>query len=75
MPSFISDAETTLSEKPIVGLLCTILGYSVTYIDHLSPFLKFASLCLGVIIGVLTVVIKAQDLISRYKSSKNENKE
>lgn len=61
------DIETTLSEKPVIGILCTVLGYAISYMEHLSPILRFTALCLGVIAGLLTVIVKVFDLADKIK--------
>lgn len=37
----------------VVGVGSTSGGVLVSYIDHLNPYIRFASLCVGLVIGII----------------------
>tara|TARA_R100001594_G_scaffold12533_1_gene27769 strand:- start:4183 stop:4356 length:174 start_codon:yes stop_codon:yes gene_type:complete len=45
----------TVIEKPLVGMSSSLGGAMINYFEMLSPYLNFASVCVGLIVGILTL--------------------
>lgn len=67
---FMEETQEYLSKNPITGILCTLLGYSVQYIDHLSPLLKFITLFLSVLVGAATLISVVYKILLQHQQYK-----
>ena len=49
--------DTLLSavEKPLVGMASSFGGAMINYFEVLGPYLNFASVCIGLMVGLLTL--------------------
>lgn len=47
------------------GLLATTGGIVVSYMDALTPFMRFASLMIGCMIGLATLILKVKQLLKK----------
>ena len=45
----------TLSNRPIVGATTSVGSGFVSYLEVLNPMLTFASLCIGICVGLVTL--------------------
>ena len=51
----MKDTILTLVEKPLVGMSSCFGGAMINYFEVLGPYLNFASVCVGLVVGLLTV--------------------
>ena len=51
----MKDTVLTLVEKPMIGMASSFGGAMINYFEVLGPYLNFASVCVGLIVGLLTV--------------------
>ena len=51
----MKDTVLTLIEKPLVGMSSCFGGAMINYFEMLSPYLNFASVCVGLLVGMLTL--------------------
>lgn len=49
------DTLVTVVEKPLVGMTSSLGGAMINYFEMLGPYLNFASVCVGLIVGLLTL--------------------
>ena len=49
------DTVVTVVEKPLVGMTSSLGGAMINYFEMLGPYLNFASVCVGLIVGLLTL--------------------
>ena len=49
------DTLITVVEKPLVGITSSLGGAMINYFEMLSPYLNFASVCVGLVVGLLTL--------------------
>ena len=49
------DTLVTVIEKPLVGMSSSLGGAMINYFEMLSPYLNFASVCVGLVVGLLTL--------------------
>ena len=49
------DSLITVVEKPLVGITSSLGGAMINYFEMLSPYLNFASVCVGLVVGLLTL--------------------
>ena len=42
-------------EKPLVGMTSSLGGAMINYFEVLGPYLNFASVCVGLLVGMLTL--------------------
>ena len=49
------DTLVTVVEKPLVGITSSLGGAMINYFEMLSPYLNFASVCVGLLVGMLTL--------------------
>ena len=47
------DTLITVVEKPLVGITSSLGGAMINYFEMLSPYLNFASVCVGLVVGLL----------------------
>ena len=48
----------TLRAHPILGIGSVLGGSLLPFIQSLSPYLQFLGLCIGLLVGALTLLIK-----------------
>ena len=51
----MKDTLLTAIEKPLVGMSSSIGGAMINYFEMLGPYLNFASVCIGLMVGILTL--------------------
>ena len=51
----MKDALGTVVEKPLIGMSSSLGGAMINYFEMLSPYLNFASVCVGLLVGVFTL--------------------
>ena len=51
----MKDTFLMLTEKPMVGMSSCFGGAMINYFEILGPYLNFASVCVGLVVGLLTV--------------------
>ena len=51
----MKDTLLTVIEKPLVGMSSSIGGAMINYFEMLGPYLNFASVCIGLMVGILTL--------------------
>ena len=51
----MKDTLLTVIEKPLVGMSSSIGGAMINYFEMLSPYLNIASVCVGLMVGILTL--------------------
>ena len=51
----MKDTLLTAIEKPLVGMSSSIGGAMINYFEMLGPYLNFASVCIGLMVGLLTL--------------------
>ena len=49
------DTLITVVEKPLVGMTSSLGGAMIHYFEILGPYLSFASVCVGLLVGLLTL--------------------
>ena len=49
------DTLMTAVEKPLVGMSSSLGGAMINYFEMLGPYLNFASVCVGLIVGLFTL--------------------
>jgi hypothetical protein len=65
----IQDTLDSLSHHPITkGLLPTIGGVGITFIEELEIGFRLAGVVIGVLIGCLTLYVKVRDLYRERKT-------
>lgn len=58
MPKFI----IYLREHPELGIMSSVSGVLQTFLDTSTPILQFLGLLIGVLIGLLTLMLKIRQL-------------
>ena len=53
----------TLANRPMVGASASMGSGFVSYLEVLNPVLSFASLCIGILVGLVTLYLQ----VSRIK--------
>ena len=48
------DTLLTAAEKPLVGMFSSFGGAMINYFEVLGPYLNFASVCIGLCVGLMT---------------------
>tara|TARA_R110002020_G_scaffold79239_4_gene198802 strand:- start:832 stop:1005 length:174 start_codon:yes stop_codon:yes gene_type:complete len=51
----MKDTLLTAAEKPLVGMSSCLGGAMINYFEVLGPYLNFASVCIGLLVGLLTL--------------------
>ena len=51
----MKDTVLTLVEKPLVGMSSCFGGAMINYFEVLGPYLNFASVCVGLMVGIGTL--------------------
>ena len=51
----MKDTLLTAIEKPLVGMSSSLGGAMINYFEMLSPYLNFASVCVGLMVGLTTL--------------------
>ena len=49
------DTLITVVEKPLVGMTSSLGGAMINYFEMLGPYLNFASVCVGLVVGLFTL--------------------
>ena len=49
------DTLMTAVEKPLVGMSSSLGGAMINYFEMLGPYLNFASVCVGLVVGLFTL--------------------
>ena len=49
------DTLVTVVEKPLVGMTSSLGGAMINYFEMLGPYLNFASVCVGLMVGLGTL--------------------
>ena len=49
------DTLVTVVAKPLVGMTSSLGGAMINYFEMLGPYLNFASVCVGLVVGLLTL--------------------
>tara|TARA_R100000808_G_C2128041_1_gene137865 strand:- start:618 stop:791 length:174 start_codon:yes stop_codon:yes gene_type:complete len=49
------DTLITITERPLVGMSSSLGGAMINYFEILGPYLNFASVCVGLVVGLLTL--------------------
>ena len=71
--NFVSDTMQSLGQNPIAkGLVPTVAGTAVTFMESLEISLRITSVSLACIIGILTVYVKGKEAIEIYKNGKKK---
>lgn len=58
----------TLDKKPIIGIISSISGSILPFIDSITPVLQFFGVVIGVVIGIMTFAEKIR--ATRTKKNK-----
>ena len=51
----MKDTLLAAVEKPLIGMSSSIGGAVINYFEMLSPYLNIASVCVGLMVGLLTL--------------------
>ena len=51
----MKDTLLAVVEKPLIGMSSSIGGAVINYFEMLSPYLNIASVCVGLMVGILTL--------------------
>ena len=46
---------STMVEKPVTGITSCFGGAMINYFEVMGPYLNFASVCVGLMVGLLTL--------------------
>ena len=49
------DTLITITERPLVGMSSSLGGAMINYFEMLGPYLNFASVCVGLMVGLGTL--------------------
>ena len=52
----------TLSNNPEIGLATTFGSVIVSWLEVLNPIMSFTSLCIGIAVGVVTLILQINKL-------------
>ena len=71
--SFVQDTLQSLGQNPITkGVIPTVAGAGVTFIENLEIGLRITSVSLACVIGLLTVYVKGKEALKVYKEGKKK---
>jgi len=63
-----------LQSKPFIGCFGAILGGITPFFDSVTPWLQVLSLILGFTVGIITLFLKAWELVDKIEEKlKNRN--
>ena len=51
----MKEAVIAVVEKPMIGMSSCLGGAMINYFEVLGPYLNFASVCIGILVGLLTL--------------------
>ena len=51
----MKDTLSTIIDSPIGGMTASFGGAMINYFEMLGPYLNFASVCVGLMVGLLTL--------------------
>ena len=49
------DSILAVVEKPVIGMMGSFGGAMINYLEMLSPYLNIASVCVGLLVGIMTL--------------------
>jgi hypothetical protein len=49
------DTLIAVVEKPVIGMMGSFGGAMINHLEMLSPYLNLASVCVGLLVGILTL--------------------
>ena len=52
----------TLANRPMVGATTSMGSSIISYLEILNPILSFVSLCIGVLVGMVTLYLQVKRL-------------
>ena len=52
----------TLANRPMVGASASMGSGFISYLEILNPILSFVSLCIGVMVGIVTLYLQVKRL-------------
>ncbi len=52
----------TLSNKPSVGMATSMGSGFLHWLDFMNPILSFISVCIGIVVGLVTLVLQLKKL-------------
>ena len=52
----------TLSNNPTIGVATSLGSAAISWIGVLNPILSFVSLCIGITVGITTLIIQIKKL-------------
>lgn len=61
----------TLQENPIIGMISTVVAFTLTFIEESTPIIQWVSAIVFLLIGVITAVLKIYELCDRIKKKKD----
>lgn len=71
--TFVQDSLDSLAANPILkGVVPTMAGAGVTFLEEVEVGLRIASVSLAVIIGCLTMYVKWGEAVGVYKARKKQ---
>lgn len=75
LKAFVQDSLDSLAANPILkGVVPTMAGAGVTFIEELEVGLRIASVSLAVVIGLLTVYVKWGEAVGVYQARRKKKK-
>ena len=51
----MKDTVLAVVEKPVIGMMGSFGGAMINYLEMLSPYLNIASVCVGLLVGLMTL--------------------
>ena len=51
----MKDTLISVVEKPLIGMSSSLGGAMINYFEVLGPYLNFASVCVGLLVGIFTI--------------------
>ena len=51
----MKDTVLAVVEKPVIGMMGSFGGAMINYLEMLSPYLNIASVCVGLLVGIMTL--------------------
>jgi len=73
MKDTIHQVLDSLQQHPILkGVLPTAAGVGVSFIDHLEAWMRLGGLGIGILIGLVTLVVKTREAIAQHKRLRDD---
>ena len=57
----MNDTLETLNQQPEIGIISSLGSGVVYWLDLLNPVMSFLTLCVGLLIGLVTLAIKLRE--------------